>query len=198
MEDDNQRLHIVYENTFRLLTYLGYPSTQPIENQNNYNAVLARYGHVIIVGENKEGEKQTAVILHPNSSDMVGNKIVNLIAKQHKKVILIVNKNKQRISLYKKVRENPKTKSHVVISGVYDYLIYYFPDHITFTKYEIMTDEEFNKFSTIENKTVTQLPCIYASAEPYIFWSGAVPGNKVKCMRYSYTAGMTVFYRRVL
>lgn len=71
------------------------------------------------------------------------------------------------------------------------------PDHEYVPKHEIMTKEEAQAVLEKYNCTPTELPLIYVT-DPAIVGLGVRPGDMIRILRQSPTAGESIYYRYVV
>jgi DNA-directed RNA polymerase subunit H len=71
------------------------------------------------------------------------------------------------------------------------------PNHVLVPKHEIMTKTEAMKVLKEYGCKPEQLPLIFVT-DPAIMGQGAVPGNVIRIIRKSPTAGESIYYRYVV
>ncbi len=71
------------------------------------------------------------------------------------------------------------------------------PDHEYVPVHEIMTKEEAQEVLDRYNCTPTELPLIYVT-DPAIVGLGVRPGDMIRILRKSPTAGESIYYRYVV
>ena len=71
------------------------------------------------------------------------------------------------------------------------------PDHVYVPKHEIMTKSDASDVLKKFNCTPTQLPLIFVN-DPAIVGLGVKPGDMIKIIRKSATAGESFYYRYVV
>ena len=79
------------------------------------------------------------------------------------------------------------TKKHITLA----------PDHIYVPKHEIMTKEEAEQVLEKYHCKSIELPLIFVS-DPAIVGLGVKPGDMIKIIRKSATAGESFYYRYVI
>jgi DNA-directed RNA polymerase subunit H len=71
------------------------------------------------------------------------------------------------------------------------------PDHVYVPKHEIMTKKEAEEVLKKFNCQPTELPLIFVN-DPAIIGLGIKPGDMIKIIRSSATAGESLYYRYVV
>ena len=71
------------------------------------------------------------------------------------------------------------------------------PDHILVPKHEIMVKKEAEEVLKTYNCRTTDLPLIFVN-DPAIIGLGVKPGDMIKIIRKSATAGESFYYRYVV
>ena len=71
------------------------------------------------------------------------------------------------------------------------------PDHIYVPKHEIMTKKDAQKVLDEFNCKPTELPLIFVD-DPAILGLGVKPGDMIRIIRKSGTAGESIYYRYVV
>lgn len=188
--------YIVYTNLFNLLSYRGFTSLSNLSERPKFIESLTKNTFIEVKAERKKtGDKLSIFMFATDSRHLKGKTAVEKFINKHivTDCILITETNQPHANIKALVISKPDV--HVEV-GVYDFLIFNFPTHVSFTKYERVTDEEEQKFKQLEHKKLTRLPRGYTS-DMCIFWMGARPGDVIKCDRLSDTAGEGFYMRRV-
>ena len=186
--------YIVYSNIFKLIDYRKYNAVSNVYERAKFIESMTKNAFVEVKAE-KNKDKLTIFMFAPDSRHLKGKIAIEKFINKHVTTdcIFITETNQAHANI--RTLNTTISSNHIEVSA-YDFLIFNFPTHVSFTVYEKVSHEEEQKFKQLEHRKITRLPRGYTT-DMCIFWMGARPGDVIKCDRLSETAGEGFYMRRV-
>lgn len=186
--------YIVYSNIFNLIEYRKCTAVSNLYERAKFIESMTKNAFIEVKAE-KNKNKLSIFMFAVDSRHLKGKIAIEKFINKHitTDCIFITETVQPHINIR---ALNILTPNLHIEVGVYDFLIFNFPTHVSFTVYEKVSTEEEQKFKQLEHRKATRLPRGYTS-DMCIFWMGARPGDIVKCDRLSETAGEGFYMRRI-
>lgn len=186
--------YIVYSNIFKLLEYRKYNAISNVYERAKFIESMTKNAFVEVKAE-KDKNKLSIFMFASDSRHLKGKIAIEKFMNKHitTDCIFITETTQPHVNI--RLLNSLMPDIHIEV-GAYDFLIFNFPTHVSFTVYEKISLEEEQKFKQLEHRKLTRLPRGYTS-DMCIFWMGARPGDVVKCNRLSETAGEGFYMRRI-
>lgn len=210
MNIESNKQYIIYTNIFNLLKFRGQTHKKDSTLTNLFNSLNVNEETILTFSEftnqfnineqiivNSNKSPLTIILFSVNSKHLKSNALESFMKKTGftNHTIFIVDKESTSKFIINFIKKRKEAKDDVpkYEIGIYNYLLYDFPNHILFTKYRKVPKDELNKFLEIEKIDASKLPRIVPNMNT--FWYGFKYGQYVEEILPSESTGEVSKYK---